>query len=1222
MKEILKKVNETGTLLVEAMAMLGLIAMVTPVLYKKASERTVELQDVNASAQMRALSSAIDSYLKDNFARITKGEKIANSAGNEVDFGVFDGAENGQVGPLSISHFMDYLPYGFLNENGTPRETKLFDNKYNVIIKLESDIKNVDGVNKVMSQTLTGFVTATPKIPDEIGNVRASRIASMIGSNGGYVITEDGGQVAMGAQGIWSVPTSEFDGVTLADNTFVVSSVQPISSQGLANEDVLHRKNEPDANDELNTMETDLFMGYTTGDTKNIRLVNQIIMHPDIKRMVKGTDVASQREEDIPEDTLDPAGFSNTLDKALYIAKGGGAYVEGALQAMNSLFTVKEDGIKYYGTNSTSTTDPDTGNTTTTTTRANDPTLKIDGAELVYGDPGAGKAKLTVKSAGSMSFGTSAVPANGGTPAQAGVESLYADKANFRAGDGNLNMTKDGTDWYTVIKKDAAGNATAHEGGRSTYVWEGGAPRYETEKTGKYEVSINGSAFVKDTMLAGKLKAYDVDAGTLRAGIDRAAFNAATDDNEFYIVAKSEQIGPHDYGGSFIVGTNEIPMMTIADGETTDNTGRVIPGGVSISTADALEGARGIDIAAGNTGFMTYEKGNSTTAESFTVDEDAFPDDNTVRIGGLKGVFLSAYTGTNNNIATDAPVSINDVMFRAWRRRDYNGGSYFDTIDQVVDSFNIFSTQINTTGEKKNADSYWRSAWSRTLHGRMFVGDTAFIVGTREGNPIFEAFPAYSPTGTWTTYPDYNAAVKVTGGMAIYDYTYNHLAGGNDNSNSKSGHGRDAAIYANIGRFEIRSTIDDETRNIKKKDKLLVVDSHQNATYVPDNAESHGSIYIRKGSIALESNYDKSTGTNIPVGYDRNLTNAAIDGQYKNKKDAVGYIAADRFISHYKPQGLNFTEKLEVAASANHRATDPVAYDGYEVNPAYTSVMHDIKLTTRGGARLSDILPDFINKGIYLVDTSYAKGTEWGDGKNAPSPEGNDLAYGGVEVSMEQEVSEYAGFIPTPKCPPLYAKVATLTPSGWAMAQAGLPYKKVDNTIDVNQITNPNEYLDTVEKIIAGEKSFSDITPLTFQKSTWLRSMVLPCYGSEGGTGCQFKEDGDKTNPYFWGWGAVMGFIYPESYYTEYVGGTAGSQNVWWNLFPVYYRQIEGYATVYCYFDRSDENYTAAEVDKDYNQLEAFGAGSINSYEKGDRGNGTEYLNRLNDPKLKYDDPW
>ena len=44
---MLKKLNsllgQKGSMMVEALAMLGLISMVTPVLYKKAAERTTEL---------------------------------------------------------------------------------------------------------------------------------------------------------------------------------------------------------------------------------------------------------------------------------------------------------------------------------------------------------------------------------------------------------------------------------------------------------------------------------------------------------------------------------------------------------------------------------------------------------------------------------------------------------------------------------------------------------------------------------------------------------------------------------------------------------------------------------------------------------------------------------------------------------------------------------------------------------------------------------------------------------------------------------------------------------------------------------------------------------------------------------------------------------------------------------------------------------------------------
>ena len=94
MKRMFNRINEAGTMLVEAMAMLGLIAMVTPILYKKAAERTTELQDINASNQLRILANAMDSYIKDNFTRINDGETVVNSCnvGSMVyrrDFGQF-----------------------------------------------------------------------------------------------------------------------------------------------------------------------------------------------------------------------------------------------------------------------------------------------------------------------------------------------------------------------------------------------------------------------------------------------------------------------------------------------------------------------------------------------------------------------------------------------------------------------------------------------------------------------------------------------------------------------------------------------------------------------------------------------------------------------------------------------------------------------------------------------------------------------------------------------------------------------------------------------------------------------------------------------------------------------------------------------------------------------------------------------------------------------------
>ena len=59
---LLKKINQTGSMRIEALAMLTLISLVTPTLYKKSAERTTELQDINTATQVRTLSKGVDNY--------------------------------------------------------------------------------------------------------------------------------------------------------------------------------------------------------------------------------------------------------------------------------------------------------------------------------------------------------------------------------------------------------------------------------------------------------------------------------------------------------------------------------------------------------------------------------------------------------------------------------------------------------------------------------------------------------------------------------------------------------------------------------------------------------------------------------------------------------------------------------------------------------------------------------------------------------------------------------------------------------------------------------------------------------------------------------------------------------------------------------------------------------------------------------------------------------
>ena len=353
---------------------------------------------------------------------------------------------------------------------------------------------------------------------------------------------------------------------------------------------------------------------------------------------------------------------------------------------------------------------------------------------------------------------------------------------------------------------------------------------------------------------------------------------------------------------------------------------------------------------------------------------------------------------------------------------------------------------------------------------------------------------------------------------------------------------------------------------------LFAVENDANAT--------RGSVHIRKGIIEVASKYNDI---------------AKVD------ENTAGYVKADRFVDNQPLDSL--ARPLRNETDTGYKSTGVTPYENYQVNPAYTSVMHDIKLTSRGGARLSDILPDFINKGIYVVDNTYKEDIPYWTKLTVDTSGGRVVA----KEASGQECKDYScwtspwlGIIPAPQCPPGYAKVVTITPAGWAMAQAGVPPSGADKNrkdiLTLNVPKNPNDYIDG-----AADAPM----PLYFQKSTWLRANVYP--------------HGSKDQ--FVGWSAIMGFMYPYSYYSEYikklgitVSDTSGGTNQWvvWNLFPVLRRQLEAYVTVYCYFDRTNSNYNSKYVDK-YDQLNKFRKGWSKD---------ADYKNRLDDPTTSFKDPW
>ena len=262
LREIIKFRSQKGSLMVEAMAMLALISMVTPVVYKKAAERTSELQDINAASQMRSIITSIDKYMKDNYVTMKKGETVkteCTGTDKDMNYSAFKAAGDKNI-TVDLNHFCEYLPYGLDTKSKTFKD-------FSVAIKKEDTSSG-----RVM---LTAVVVAKPT-DEKMQMMRASRIASMIGSNGGVVRDDTKPNQAtanvQGTQGIWNLDLKDFGLTEQPSGTVVAASMQSVATSSVGSEDVLYRVDT--GYDEMNTMSTDLFMA-----DHNIENVNNMIIN-------------------------------------------------------------------------------------------------------------------------------------------------------------------------------------------------------------------------------------------------------------------------------------------------------------------------------------------------------------------------------------------------------------------------------------------------------------------------------------------------------------------------------------------------------------------------------------------------------------------------------------------------------------------------------------------------------------------------------------------------------------------------------------------------------------------------------------------------------------------------------------------------------------------------------------------------------------------------------
>lgn len=322
---------------------------------------------------------------------------------------------------------------------------------------------------------------------------------------------------------------------------------------------------------------------------------------------------------------------------------------------------------------------------------------------------------------------------------------------------------------------------------------------------------------------------------------------------------------------------------------------------------------------------------------------------------------------------------------------------------------------------------------------------------------------------------------------------------------------------------------------------------------------------------------------------------------------------------------------------------DPEGYDKYQVNPAHTSVMKDIKLASRGGARLSEILPDFINKGIFVLDNTYKQywmntNTNIVTGNGVNPPAASQASYGKIDVDgngikgeaadkldldndgtldetwllnwsnnvdkAEDDVCGAAGNQPCkppinfPKMYESYAEEcetdkflcqtspwmgfipSPVCPENYSAIVTMSPVRWRSSRV-YSQGIDANTLGDSLEISPDADKQG------TFQTNTWT-ALTVEAY-CEDDTGATVSCSAIDTDDVFYGWSGMMGFLYPFDH-----DGDGVQDQIAWNAWPVNNKELSAIANIYCLFMRRNPGFAGAPrwdadvVDVNYDQLRNF----------------------------------
>lgn len=1263
-RNINKTIMQRGGLMIEALAMLGLIAVVTPTMYKKSAERTMEVEDINTAATIRTVMNAANDYVSSNYSWLISQMNA-----------------NGQtVRDITAADIGPFLPYGF-------NLSQPLHNYNAPILKVKRPSTD--------SNNLTAFALFPAKAADPedgIGQERTSRIAALVGSNGGYKPTEN---TARGVGGIWSLNEGDFRDVfgNEGNQYSIVTASTDIINSATNNEvdmtKYLQRGSDNAPGTEWkNTMRTDLYMGGPNQDGDIYENLTGPYSIRNIKSLIVGTNAGEE-----------------TGNYGLYIAPEAAnpnAYVHGSLKAGEGQFKADNANLQFGGTEGAW--NFVVSNVGKVMNRGD---LELASDSGVWNDIKIGALRNNGSNKYLIQGSRGHAAASGGTSEPYDYGSLtFIDDLMKLTGAKNVKDKK-----VKIMEngwaKDEEGNAY-EDIKYQTYV-------HSSEDAGipEFPVEIDANAKVKGLLAAGQIDTNKIRTASLSVGSEyvNSDYQWMTVDKDGVLIAdpSRDTDNPTNTKNRINVNKDQIVLSVDKEAKNVNNprglSGDVRDHGQETSSHDVQivmnaktykgEEAGGfeekdasIEIKAPNTsihGDSTTVSGKGTLVQAGNSSMDYGVVGNNLNDNSLlmRNDNMQIRMTDKETLIGPRPVSgvnasVDKIAEETENANKYKVRTVFDhgNLDLLDSNLNILNADkypVFSVGTNEHLDDFKDSAGKDAYYNDIATSGASSLDDSRGASIGIKARYDIAMHGSTL----FTSEAKKKDADEDIKYKYNRIYMSIGKANS------DAAI--NIVGVNAGVTTDPAYVN---PSRTLVVDTSDltRDNYYdnfPKEFEENkkkisepGTIYIRKGYLEAVGSHTLSSAV-----------------QYDSAKDGKGVIVASRFVANNPdtnadaPSSFEYGKvpdvlKFDSIKSYNGQTSDDAMhkYDTYMVNPAYTSVMHDIKLTTRGGARLSDVLPDFINKGIYVVTNSLKEipkdtlnFSSWpgiGEGTIVFSDSGKTYTEytKGADITLGVDgASPFLGVVPAPQCPPGYGRVITLNPASFRMAEAGslkkrsgdsgyyvlppspnedqisqlasnqIAYKKakiiaggnaeiemknkVDNTVTLGTISKLDDIgteetvltvPDSVKKTGSTDSTSSSPTlPLMFQQSTQLKSQITP-----------LKDEGES---YVRGWAAVMGFIYPNGLYEHFTGAEKGYM---WNVFPVVPRTLEGYATVYCYFNRTNMKFDGepGDFNTGYNRY-------VDSYDymvtmkeppKSSKkvSGSSAYQERLNDPELKYNDVW